>query len=293
MLLYSLFLTDDKGEVQELISLDVVTSFGEKYSASIPESPVESGFNVSDTINLSNPTFSMSGIISNSRFLADGHLIEFRNGEFVKVSEGGGVAPIKSEYAAVQLRERLIKLHVTKEVFGILEYTNPESAEKSQVRSVYPCAMADLSFDKSDATDAIYPNMSIKNIRIAEVVYKDVKDAVPDLIPLMKKHQDVGVGSSSGSADIPDTGELPDAAKVASDQKKLAKDLTGQATEGLNFGGDPAAHAGQKAAMAEQSATKIAIDKTTQDVLNGKVKTDAVQQSIDKYTRDILKYEGQ
>ena len=289
MLLYSLFLTDDKGEVQELISLDVVTGFGEKYSASIPESPVESGFNVSDTINLSNPTFSMSGIISNSRFLADGHLIEFRNGEFVKVSEGGSVAPIKSEYAAVQLRERLIKLHITKEVFGILEYTNPESAANSQVRAIYPCAMSDLGFDNSDATDAIYPNMSIKNIRIAEVVYKDVKDAVPDLIPLMKKHQDVGVGSGSGEAGIPNTEGLPDANQVAKDQKNLTKMLVDQTKGDFNLGGDPEAHAGLHQAQLEQGILKEVTKSITTDVLAGKVDTNKVQDEIDKRVKDRLR----
>ena len=293
MFLYSIFITNDKGEVDELISLDVVTGFSERYAASIPEAPVESGFNVSDSINLSNPTFSLNGIISNSRFLSDGHLIEFRNGEFVKVSEGGSVTPVNTDDAAIKLRERLIKLYVAKEVFGILEYTDPDSAEKSQVRSIYPCALSDISLDKSDATDGIYVSMSIKNIRITEVIYKDVKNAVPDLIPLMKNSQDVGVSSNSGEAKIPSTEELPDASKVAAEQKKLAKDLTGNATEGINLGGDPSAHKGLRRAISEQFATKIAVEKTTQDVLGGKVSTDAVQQSIDKYTKQAMQYEGE
>jgi len=291
MFLYSIFITNDKGEVDELISLDVVTGFSDRYAASIPEVPVESGFNVSDSINLSNPTFSLNGIISNSRFLSDGHLIEFRNGEFVKVSEGGSVTPVNTDDAAIKLRERLIKLYVAKEVFGILEYTDPDSAEKSQVRSIYPCALSDINLDKSDATDGIYVSMSIKNIRITEVVYKDVKNAVPDLIPLMKNSQDVGVGSNSGEVAIPSTGELPDASKVAAEQEKLAKVLTAQATEGINLGGDAAAHESQKFELSNEIVTTIAVKKTTRDVLNGKVKTNAVQESIDKYTKQGMEYE--
>ena len=291
MFLYSIFITNDKGEVDEIISLDVVSGFSERYAASIPEAPVESGFNVSDSINLSNPTFSLNGIISNSRFLSDGHLIEFRNGEFVKVSEGGSVTPVNTDDAAIKLRERLIKLYVAKEVFGILEYTDPDSAEKSQVRSIYPCALSDISLDKSDATDGIYVSMSIKNIRITEVIYKDVKNAVPDLIPLMKNSQDVGVGSNSGEAAIPSTEELPDANKVAADQKEISDKLSGQATEGINLGGDAAAHESQKFEIAQETAAKIATDNVRNKLLKGEIKPDAVQQTYDKEFKAIMKYE--
>lgn len=244
-MLYSLFTLNDAGNVNEIFSLDVVNSFKEQYSANIPENPVESGFNVSDTINLTNPTFSLSGLITDSKFNVAGHLVRYVNGEFVKGSAAGEQPDqIQLEKPSLVLRQRLIDLQLNKEVFGILEHLDPDNPQQTSVRYIYPCALSDLNFDKSDASDALYPSMTIKNIRVTYVEFTTVKDAVPDLIPLVKDHLNAGnVSGTTGTTPEVKSSEAEDFLK---DQKKAADAATKDVTQ--NLGGDPAAHAAQEKA---------------------------------------------
>ena len=201
-MIYTLYLVDDNNNITETISLDVINSFGEDYSSSVAQNAVENGYVISDSISISNPKFSIGGVITDSKFRVKGHLVVFDGNTFVK-SQGDTrdqIQQISDDDYADKVKERLIKLWENKEVFGILESKDITNVKGSQVRNIFPCVLSNLSFNKSDSASAIYPNMSIEKIRYAVVTVGTVKNPTPELIPKYEEQQRVESKSSSGVA---------------------------------------------------------------------------------------------
>ena len=226
-MIYTLYLVDDNNNITETISLDVVNSFGEDYSSSIAQNAVENGYVISDSISINNPKFSISGVITDSKFRVKGHLVVFNGNTFEK-SQGDNreqFQQISDDDYADKVKDRLIKLWENKEVFGILESKDINNVKGSQVRNIFPCALSSLSFDKSSADAALYPTMSIEKIRYAVVTVSTVKNPVPELVPKYQESLEAQSSTSSG------------AAKTVSSDLKTADAEAKSILKGLN--GDP------------------------------------------------------
>ena len=201
-MIYTLYLVDDNNNITETISLDVINSFGEDYSSNIAQNTVENGYVISDSISINNPKFSISGVITDSKFRVKGHLVVFNGNTFEK-SQGDNreqFQQISDDDYADKVKDRLIKLWENKEVFGILESKDINNVKGSQVRNIFPCALSSLSFDKSSADAALYPTMSIEKIRYAVVTTSTVKNPVPELIPKYQESLETQSSTSSGAA---------------------------------------------------------------------------------------------
>ena len=201
-MIYTLYLVDDNSNITETISLDVINSFGEDYSSSIAQNAVENGYVISDSISINNPKFSISGVITDSKFRVKGHLVVFNGNTFEK-SQGDNreqFQQISDDDYADKVKDRLIKLWENKEVFGILESKDINNVKGSQVRNIFPCALSNLSFDKSSADAALYPTMSIEKIRYAVVTVSTVKNPVPELVPKYQESLETQSSTSSGAA---------------------------------------------------------------------------------------------
>ena len=201
-MIYTLYLVDDNSNITETISLDVINSFGEDYSSSIAQNAVENGYVISDSISINNPKFSISGVITDSKFRVKGHLVVFNGNTFEK-SQGDNreqFQQISDDDYADKVKDRLIKLWENKEVFGILESKDINNVKGSQVRNIFPCALSSLSFDKSSADAALYPTMSIEKIRYAVVTVSTVKNPVPELVPKYQESLETQSSTSSGTA---------------------------------------------------------------------------------------------
>ena len=201
-MIYTLYLVDDNSNITETISLDVINSFGEDYSSSIAQNAVENGYVISDSISINNPKFSISGVITDSKFRVKGHLVVFNGNTFEK-SQGDNreqFQQISDDDYADKVKDRLIKLWENKEVFGILESKDINNVKGSQVRNIFPCALSSLSFDKSSADAALYPTMSIEKIRYAVVTVSTVKNPVPELIPKYQESLEAQSSTSSSAA---------------------------------------------------------------------------------------------
>ena len=225
-MIYTLYLVDDNNNITETISLDVINSFGEDYSSSVAQNAVENGYVISDSISISNPKFSIGGVITDSKFRVKGHLVVFDGNTFVK-SQGDTrdqLQQISDDDYADKVKERLIKLWENKEVFGILESKDIANVKGSQVRNIFPCVLSSLSFNKSDSASAIYPNMSIEKIRYAVVTVGTVKNPIPELKAKFEEQQKIGntTTTSVASGVKADNGGTPD---YASEAKKSLGDL--------------------------------------------------------------------
>lgn len=229
-MIYTLYLVDDNNNVTETISLDVISSFGEDYSSNIAQNSVENGYVISDSISLSNPKFNISGVITDTKFRVRDQLVVFDGNTFVKVSGGNReqVTQISDDEFAETVKARLLKLWENKEIFGILESKDINNIKGTQVRSIFPCALSNLSFEKSDAASAIYPRMSIEKIRYAVVTFTTVKDPTPELVP--KYQESVAAQSKSSTSSASSSTD-----SVSSDLKNAdaqAKSVVENATKG-------------------------------------------------------------
>jgi hypothetical protein len=203
-MIYTLYLVDNNSSITETISLDVINSFGEDYSSNIAQNTVENGYVISDSISISNPKFSVSGVITDSKFRVSGHLVVFNGNTFEK-SQGDSreqFQQISDDDYADKVKDRLIKLWENKEIFGILESKDINNIKGSQVRNIFPCVLSSLSFNKSDAASAIYPTLSVERIRYAVVTVGTVKDPTPELIPKYKESIEAQSKTSSGTATV-------------------------------------------------------------------------------------------
>lgn len=265
-MIYTLYLVDDNNNITETISLDVINSFGEDYSSSIAQNAVENGYVISDSISINNPKFSISGVITDSKFRVKGHLVVFNGNTFEK-SQGDNrdqFQQISDDDYADKVKDRLIKLWENKEVFGILESKDINNVKGSQVRNIFPCALSSLSFDKSSADAALYPTMSIEKIRYAVVTTSTVKNPVPELIPKYEEQQKVGNASTTSVANeikTPDE-KTPD---YAAEAKKSLGSLNGSAETGV----DAAAKTKLSAEYANKQAYANAIEGTKNSVKKG------------------------
>lgn len=210
-MIYTLYLVDNNNSITETISLDVINSFGEDYSSNIAQNTVENGYVISDSISISNPKFSVSGVITDSKFRVSGHLVVFNGNTFEK-SQGDNreqFQQISDDDYADKVKDRLIKLWENKEIFGILESKDINNIKGSQVRDIFPCVLSSLSFNKSDTASAIYPTLSVERIRYAVVTVGTVKDPTPELIPKYKESIEAQSKTSTGTATV--ASELADA----------------------------------------------------------------------------------
>lgn len=232
-MIYTIYLVDNNNSITETISLDVINSFGEDYSSNIAQNPVENGYVISDSISISNPKFSMGGVITDSKFRVSGQLVVFNGNTFVK-SQGDNrdqLQQISDDEYAEKVKARLIKLWENKEVFGILESTDINNIKGSKVRNIFPCVLSSLGFNKSDAASAIYPTMSFERIRYAVVTVGTVKNPAPELIPRFKESKE-NVSSKTTSVNTGVKSEDDKTPDYASKAKAALGNLNGTLESG-------------------------------------------------------------
>ena len=285
-MIYTIYLVDDNNNITETISLDVINSFGEDYSSSIAQNAVENGYVISDSISISNPKFSIGGVITDSKFRVKGHLVVFDGNTFVK-SQGDNreqFQQISDDDYADKVKERLIKLWENKEVFGILESKDITNVKGSQVRNIFPCVLSSLSFNKSDAAAAIYPNMSIEKIRYAVVTVGTVKNPSPELTAKYEEQQqNANTTTTSVSNGVKSADEkTPD---YAAEAKKSLGNLNGSAESSSNT----AAKVKLDAEYANKQAYANAIEGTKNSVKKGADRLAEIDAAAKGWFEDAVK----
>ena len=62
-MLYTIYTSDEAGNIVERVSLDCVSDFTENYKLSIANNTVENGTSIADNTTFSNDEFNISGIV--------------------------------------------------------------------------------------------------------------------------------------------------------------------------------------------------------------------------------------
>ena len=63
-MIYTIVVKNDQGKAQSYLTFESVSSYSENWSGTVSKSTVEYGFPIADHINIENPVFNVSGVLS-------------------------------------------------------------------------------------------------------------------------------------------------------------------------------------------------------------------------------------
>ena len=214
-------------KVTALITFDAITSLEEKWSANVTTQVVEKGFNISDSVTVEPPTFSIKGIVTSYSIFDMRGEITWVNGAFVP-------RDYKTEERHITSRDKLIDLISSGGVVTILEskevYIDDDidiaytQTAVSKVREIEDCVITSLTLSQPDsASGAIDISLELQRVMLATVDSKvlEENEVQPTLIPYYSPATQSGSGGSGkasksedGEASISDVA-IDDAVKVS------------------------------------------------------------------------------
>lgn len=214
-------------KVSALITFDAITSLEEKWSANVTTQVVEKGFNISDSVTVEPPTYSIKGIVTS-------YSIFDMRGEITWVNGAFAPRDYKSEERHITSRDQLISLISTGKVVTILESSSVfidsdndvayQQTAVSKIREIDDCVITSLTLSQPDsASGAIDISLELQKVILANVEVKELApdEVQPTLVPYYAPVTQSGSDgktkaskSEDGEASIGET-EIDDAIKVS------------------------------------------------------------------------------
>lgn len=192
-------------KVTALITFDAITSLEEKWSANVTTQVVEKGFNISDSVTVEPPTFSIKGIVTSYSIFDMRGEITWVNGAFVP-------RDYKTEERHITSRDKLIDLIASGGVVTILESKEVYIADDdtiaytqtavSKVREIEDCVITSLTLSQPDsASGAIDISLELQRVMLATVDSKALEpnEVQPTLIPYYSPATQSGSGGSGST----------------------------------------------------------------------------------------------
>lgn len=219
-MIYTFLLPDNS-----LISFDSVTEFSESMSASVTSYEVEAGFPISDNMVLSNPKFTINGILS--YYNSPKRELILRDGEFVLVDNVESV----TESIHIELENKIRGLMTDKTPFIIIKSTSLFDILGTEVERIPNCLLESNNFNYSPTeSGAVFPKMSIQQVRLSVVEETEMVNATPALIPKARvaDKQQVAQAQAEASATKPNDPSVknPNVKESGNTDNSTAKDLT-------------------------------------------------------------------
>lgn len=203
-------------EVTTLINFDAVTSVQEKWSAKVTTQTVESGFDISDSVTVDPPTYSLIGIVTSYSIFNLG-------GEISWNGDGFEVQAEDSEERHISIRNEIMNLISNGAVVTLIESSESTSNTDKKIayqditsgwnREIPYCVITSASFTPPDSgTGAFIVSLELQRVFIATVVTEELhpNDVAPVVVPY---YSEATSSSSSGSG------------KSSSKSKKDGEDL--------------------------------------------------------------------
>ena len=245
-MIYTFLLPDNS-----LISFDSVTEFSESMSASVTSYEVEAGFPISDNMVLSNPKFTINGILS--YYNSPKRELILRDGEFVLVDNVESV----TESIHIELEKKIRGLMTDKTPFIIIKSTSLFDILGTEVERIPNCLLESNNFNYSPTdSGAVFPKMSIQQVRLSVVEETEMVNATPALIPKARVADKQQVAQAQAQAE-------------ASATKPNDPSVKNPDTKDSGYSGDGTA-----------KNITLATRATTEDVLKEKVAVDGAYQKV-------------
>lgn len=172
-MIYTIVVKNDKGGAESYLTFESVSSYSESWTGTVSKSTVEYGFPIADHINIENPVFNISGVLSEYSIFKDDREIFWNGEDFVQASEN------TSESSHLIAKDYLIKTTKEGTVITLLESkTNSflsngaqryEKIRSGLTKEYDNSVITDLSFEVSENTQnsSIRVSMKIEQLNIA------------------------------------------------------------------------------------------------------------------------------
>ena len=92
-MIYAIVVNNEQGDAKNFLTFESISSYSENWSGTVSKSTVESGFPVADHINIENPVFNISGVLSAYSIFRDDREIYWNGEDFVQASENTSESP--------------------------------------------------------------------------------------------------------------------------------------------------------------------------------------------------------
>lgn len=223
-MIYTIVVKNDQGKAQSYLTFESVSSYSENWSGTVSKSTVEYGFPIADHINIENPVFNVSGVLSEYSIFKDDREIFWNGEDFVQASEND------SEGSHLVAKDYLIKTTKEGTVITLLESkTNSflsdgtqryEKIRSGATKEYDNSVITDLSFEVSENTQnsSIRVSMKIEQLNIArtETTTLTEQEMQKAIIPKVAKTS-VNTGSSTTSTATDETGKPKNVAEKSTD----------------------------------------------------------------------------
>lgn len=205
-MIYTIVVKNDKGGAESYLTFESVSSYSESWTGTVSKSTVEYGFPIADHINIENPVFNISGVLSEYSIFKDDREIFWNGEDFVQALENN------SDDSHLVAKDYLIKTTKEGTVITLLESkTNSflsngaqryEKIRSGLTKEYDNSVITDLSFEVSENTQnsSIRVSMKIEQLNIARTQTTTLTDQEMQkaIIPKVAKTS-VNAGSATTS----------------------------------------------------------------------------------------------
>ena len=216
----------DEKTVESIFSFDAILSAQEDWSATVAKTTVESGFPVSDHINVENPKFSISGRITSYSLYNSGSEIYWDGSDFVTDVEN-------NKFGFIEGKQALLKIFKARSYVRLYEttknsYSDNLETKNEQLRSgnayIYPnCVITSISFSSAEGSSSSFGvQVSLEQLNISSVVTTQLSEdeKSPRLFGYEKTNTTVTSSTNSSNSN---TGKVGSDVEVGKDNATSSK----------------------------------------------------------------------
>ena len=216
----------DEKTVESIFSFDTILSAQEDWSATVAKTTVESGFPVSDHINVENPKFSISGRITSYSLYNSGSEIYWDGNDFVTSDEN-------NKFGFIEGKQALLKIFKSRSYVRLYEstknsYSDNLETKNEQLKSgnayIYPnCVITSVSFSSAEGVSSSFGvQISLEQLNISSIITTQLSEAEksPRLFGYEKTNTTVNSSTNSSNSN---TGKVGSDVEVGKDNATSSK----------------------------------------------------------------------
>lgn len=231
-MIYAIVVNNEQGDAENFLTFESISSYSENWSGTVSKSTVESGFPVADHINIENPVFNISGVLSAYSIFRDDREIYWNGEDFVQASENTSESPhlIAKDFLIKTTKGGTVITLIESKTNSFLSDGNQryEKIRSGLTKEYNNCVITDLSFEVSEnnQNSAIRVSMKIEQLNIArtETTQLSEQEMQKEIIPKVAKTS-TNAGTSSTSTTNDATTKPKNVAEKESDVSAVKSEM--------------------------------------------------------------------
>ena len=231
-MIYAIVVNDDQGVAKNCITFESISSYSENWSGTVSKSTVESGFPIADHINIENPVFNISGVLSEYSIFRDDREIYWNGEDFVQALENTSESPhlIAKDYLIKTVKGGTVITLLESKINSFLSNGTQryEKIRSGLTKEYNNCVITDLSFEVSENTQnsSIRVSMKIEQLNIARTQTTELteQEMQKSIIPKVAKTS-TNAGTSAASTTTDATTKPKNVAEKESDVSAVKSEM--------------------------------------------------------------------